>query len=295
MSTSMQREELIEKFVMGELEGSDLQSFENDMAADASLKEEVQLQQDIVNAISEKRRIAIKQRLEAINVGGASYTGYYVAAGITSIIIVGLMTFLSGVFDSEKAVQLPDDKESQTEIVESQETEIHDVQEEEINTAIIEEEVVSESVETNVSIAEAPVSENEESDIVEEEQVELPVIDKPVLPENDVEDEFVNTEIESPSGKELNGAKIEVSKVQVEIDTDSDYDFHYKYFNSKLYLYGDFSSAPYELIELNTDKSRDLYMYFKGKYYALESNKIEITKLTPLRDKIIIRGLDNLR
>lgn len=291
----MQREELIEKFAMGELEGAELRAFENEMSADASLREEVQLQKDIVRAISENRRLAMKHRLDAIKVG-ASYTGYYIAAGISSVVIIGLMTFLSGIFDVEKVSDIPVETEVGTEMVETPADQEQEIETEELIPQVNEERQVQDSEAEMI----APIAEQSENDLPEVSEEEskntvLPQIDKPIVPENDEEGNVVDTKIESPGGSDLKGAKIEVSKVQVEIDTDSEYNFHYRYFNNKLFLYGDFSSSPYELIELNSQKSKDLYMHFAGKYYALEANRLEITKLTPLRDKIIIRGLDNLR
>lgn len=299
MDNSKHTEELIEKYISGEMSAEDLRSFENEMNKDLQLKEEVQFQQDIVSALRMERRAVLKARLEAIKVP-SPYASYY-TAGIASVVLISGIVLLSSLW--------PIDFNSETPIA-TNETEITD---NEVDTNEgFEKNTLNELVETNQP--ELEVSDNSKAEIsaVEpevrseketldekpvKEQIESPKpnIVIPEAPDPNVEKEISTSDLDESAAELVNNDIRETSKVDVEIKISDSYNFHYQYFNNKLFLYGDFSKSPYELIELNADQSKNLYMYFGGKYYSLKTNQIDVTRLTPLRDKIITKGLDNLR
>jgi len=67
--------------------------------------------------------------------------------------------------------------------------------------------------------------------------------------------------------------------------------FHYKYFNNKLYLYGNFDDQPYEILELNRQGKRDLYLSYKNNIYVIEENITEINQLIKLDNPMLIKEL----
>ncbi len=299
MDNSSHREELIEKYILGEMSGEELLSFEQEMEVNEDLRTETSFQKDIVSALQMERRAALKARMDNVNIP-SPYASYY-TAGIASAVLIGGIVLLTTLWPIEFNDDIPTIDEK-TEIVEKQlefdNNPIVEDLDEENEDAQLTETMPSESPEIVSEKPDDTIEENT-SEISEEpkDKIENPIpnIVTPKAPEPGSGNGITTSNLESGSDEVLNNQKRETSKVEVEIKSSKTYDFHYQYFNSKLFLYGDFSKSPYELIELNTDKSKDLYMYFGGKYYALNSNQMEISKLTVLRDKIIIKGLDNLR
>ena len=81
-------------------------------------------------------------------------------------------------------------------------------------------------------------------------------------------------------------------KVDVTVQDRNKKDFSYQHFNNKLFLYGDFNEQPYNLVEINSPKSKQLYMYFDGKYYELKSNQTKVTRLKEVKDASILKHLN---
>ena len=89
--------------------------------------------------------------------------------------------------------------------------------------------------------------------------------------------------------------KLAENKVEVETVFDRKRDFHYKFYNKKLYLYGDFEKNPYEIIEYNSNSNKLYYLYYEGKFYELMNDQMKITPLAELQDDELINELELLR
>jgi len=63
--------------------------------------------------------------------------------------------------------------------------------------------------------------------------------------------------------------------------------FHYRYFNSKLYLYGDFNEMPYQIIELNDKGKKQLFLSHNEEVYIIKDNTTEISELRKLQDEML--------
>ncbi|MEQ8359147.1 MAG: hypothetical protein RH860_06635 [Cytophagales bacterium] len=300
MDNLSQREILIEKYISGEMTSEELRSFENEMDNNSELKEEVSFQKDVISSLKLERKAALKARMDNVKIP-SPYASYY-TAGIASVALISGIVFFSTFWPmEEKNIISP--KEELTEITET----IPENSGETINEIIAESES-SNDVE-NEAILNTEKDENEESvsgriikkEVISENPARLKTENKtlniitPKAPEPLSDTGISKSDLDNDKDDFINSDKRETNKVEVEIKTSNDYKFHYQYYNNKLFLYGDFSKSPYELIELNRDDSKNLYMYFSGKYFALESNQMDIVKLSPIRDKIIIKGLDNLR
>ena len=86
-------EEIIDSFVRGELKGSELDAFNNSVAADPQLQQQVSFQKEIVGSINQFRHQQLKSRLNAIAVKpiGVSLLGSNyakIAASITAVVIL---------------------------------------------------------------------------------------------------------------------------------------------------------------------------------------------------------------
>jgi hypothetical protein len=67
--------------------------------------------------------------------------------------------------------------------------------------------------------------------------------------------------------------------------------YHYRYFNNKLYLYGNFDQEPYEIVELNNKGDRQLFLSYKNNTYVIEQNVTETAQLKKLNDKMLTKEL----
>ncbi len=303
MSTSENTDFLIDNFITGKMSPEEMQLFVKDMQKDAVLADEVRLQQSIVDAIKEQRRLELKSRLDSIKVG-SSY-GSYLSAGIsTAVVIFGIWYFTSDFSIMENTTTDPVIQE-EVEIISTEKSIEELIASEEENTetplnkSLAESDLPSDILSSDINSKSDQIegfSSNKKSSTFKDENVaNQPNIIQPQIPDPPGDSGITISDMSDNSLDLGKGTPRSVGKVEVEIKASNEYNFHYQYFNNKLYLYGDFGKSPYELIELNTEKSKDLYMYFEGKYFALKTNQLDITKLTPIRDKIIVKGLDNLR
>ncbi len=303
MSTLENTDFLIDNFITGKMSPEEMQLFVKDMQKDAVLADEVRLQQSIVDAIKEQRRLELKSRLDGIKVG-SSY-GSYLSAGIsTAVVIFGIWYFTSDFSIMENTTTDPVIQE-EVEIISTEKSIEELIASEEENTetplnkSLAESDLPSDILSSDINSKSDQIegfSSNKKSSTFKDENVaNQPNIIQPQIPDPPGDSGITISDMSDNSLDLGKGTPRSVGKVEVEIKASNEYNFHYQYFNNKLYLYGDFGKSPYELIELNTEKSKDLYMYFEGKYFALKTNQLDITKLTPIRDKIIVKGLDNLR
>lgn len=294
MADKLNIEELIDNYIQGNLSETERKNFEIEINNNIDLKEEVLLQESIVQAIKEKRRVEWKANLNKVQVPPpTAINTNYLIAGVSSVIIIGAIAYFS-IFN--EAETIPGVEKQETEIITDSETDYssdaNDLQE---NSTESELNISEESIENQVSeeldldLVQTQISSNgEDEEFISEAQ-------KPILPQDESNDITVSGESSENSGTENSGDIRKVSKFDVEIQSDKKYKFHYQFYNGKLYLYGDFSKSPYELLELNSDKGMDLYMYFDNEYYAIRDNQTEVTKLDPIKNKTLLQGLENLR
>lgn len=279
--------EEIERYIREDMSDAERTEFESELSSNSALREEYYVQKDIITALRQERMMAMKSRLNAIEVGGGWTGGQLVASISGGIAVVASIVYFSGIMSTEapqESIVLEEENAKVEEVISDNE-QIESSPEDEEVIAVLPEEKESEN----------DLVENIDSELVESDEEiaeSTPELQSPEMPNTDFDDPSVSTNEEVQ--KLDRGKKRLTSKVDVEINVHKKYNFHYQYYNNKLHLYGDFSSSPYELLELNSDKGKDLYLFFDGKYYALE-NTTEVTKLSQLRNKIIIRGLDNLR
>jgi len=86
-----------------------------------------------------------------------------------------------------------------------------------------------------------------------------------------------------------------IAELEIFNNTDSKYDFHYQHFGDKLYLFGNFDATPYEILEFNGADSKNIYLYYDGKYYGIGENVTEISRLKEISDQNIIAELNKIR
>ena len=76
---------------------------------------------------------------------------------------------------------------------------------------------------------------------------------------------------------------------------DKKHKFHYTLSNGNLSLFGNFKDSPYEIMELNSSRGVQMFLFYKTKYYSLKKNTTKISPLEPVTESTLITELDILR
>lgn len=297
MNRKLNHTEQIERYLEGNMSGEELKAFEKLLDKDPMLKSEFELQQDIINAIKESRKAELKARLDNINVGA-----YNTGISGAKIVLTGAITAAIGLgiyfYGQDKAAESPSEVIQQPMIEDSNAF----IQPEEKSEAVPlsqPEQLDNPALARNTTAKEAIIEERSEEEIIEEEaapMVATPEVTPPTPIEAFEDREGLSTEVKVPTNKlEESLISTEVTAVEVGNEEENTNSFHYKFYNNKLYLYGDFKNIPYELIELNTVSGKSVYLYYKGNFYYLEPNQMEVSPLNQIKDQNLLGELEGLR
>ncbi len=295
-------------------------AFENQLHTDPVLHSEFELQQDIINSLKDFRKSQLKARLDQVpvSVSPTGIVGVKTAALIVLTGIIGVGTYL---FLNNQAESSP---ESANElVVEAVEPEVLDEAVETLSSedlgsaednvafednAAVEEESTAVEVDNNqidASAADSEVNAKSSKAVAEatapnrteEEQTKVatPVINSPQIIDPSLEDNSDETlEIPTPKLGETEVSENPVLEVETTKENNHEF-FHYQYYSGKLYLYGDFTDNPYEIIELNSTSGKKLFMFYNDNYYRIFDNQVDLTPLKAVQDKDVIKELDIIK
>ncbi|HNR73758.1 MAG: hypothetical protein UZ12_BCD005003456 [Bacteroidetes bacterium OLB12] len=274
--------DLIDDYLTNRLSEAQKESFEQQLAADPSLKADVEFQRQIIESVKRARAAELKSMLNNIPISPVSkFTSLKVAAGIVGGALLIGSVYLFSNKEPEQPVTEPIDSVvmTESEIVSADINESEEVREEATTTHTQQKET-SNKAETTIK---APAVKKE--------------VAKPALEVIDPSAELVG----STSSPVNHGATIptapvtEVKSLEVAIDgSNKKYKFHYQFAAGKVVLYGSFDDSLYEIIELNGGKHA-VYLYYQKKYYNLDDQATDITPLQVVTDKSILNKLENYR
>jgi hypothetical protein len=303
MSKSFYNPESIEAYITNKMSAGDKAFFQNELAKDPLLNNEIDLQKDIIYSLKEHRKAQLKNRLNNIRVDMTpNYTGLKVAA---SILLAGLISFggynyLSNTkkenqntLTTNNIVTSPE----KTAVTNNSKPEVTTENEKTTNTDIKGTVIASEQSGNNTIITRTRTT---RTIISTKTTVESgnPAFNTPEVKDRYEEGDAIKTDnnINMPKGDfgNTNGESA-LDNLQIEKIKDKNHNLFYQYYNNKLFLYGDFDSKPYEILELNTIKEKQLYLYFEDKYYGLNQNQIDITALSVIKNKETLSNLDLIR
>lgn len=300
MNYNSNHEELVSKYLEGEMTDVEKHDFEQQLVKNDALKEEFQFQKDILHEVQNVRKAELKARLNNIKVPANhfyQYVGVKTAALVAITVLIGFGAYY---FLSEDQVQSTSQVDlTKDRIVVAEEENIPQMPEPE--QGISQDAPISKQDEAR-ELAATPAEDNQVAEQEELAQAPRPTnVPQPNVSTPDVEDGFGEDEYESEedpldnihSIDEMN--KTESEKVEVETVPNDNKDFHYQFYNNKLYLYGNFDEMPYEIIEFNADKSKLYFLFYDSAYYSLDNNQLKAAPLQELTDEELIQQLDELR
>ena len=268
--------DLIDDYLANRLSGDEIKTFEGDMIGDPTLRSEVERQRIIIEGIRKARIGELKSMLNQVPIEGGAVLGNWsamkVAAtiGVAAIIGTGIYFYLNSSTPSipvTPSVEIPSDSISPEETPEQPIVETK----EGANT---------ETKESAKPKVEKKAEQKNESSIVNTTKVEIADPTEEMIADEPIDSESINLK-----------STITPSAIQVKTDkTNNLYSFHYQFWEGKLFLYGPFDEALYEILEVHGDRHA-LFLVFKGNYYLLDESKEDVTELTPIRDRPLIQLL----
>lgn len=282
--------EKIEAYLLNRLGPDEKVAFEQAMNQNNLLAQEVAVQQETIQAIQQWRKAELKARLDAIEVhSGAWSNTSKVAAAILLLFSLGVGTYFlipdtSTVEENtEEAISIIADDMSVIDAATANETEL-------IETPVPEPEPAITPL--------ADPAKTPDSKAVSEKAA--PAISQPVAKVNvpELSDNFdfgedLDKQVSLPNP---DIAKVVDTKEKLNVDLiDQEGAIRYKYYNNKLFLYGKFNAEPYEILELNANTGKELFLYFKGAFYQLNADTFDTVLLEPISDHELKQQLEQLR
>lgn len=278
----------IEAYLRGKLSKTDRELFENDLAKDPLLKNELSLQKDIISSLKEHRKDDLKRRLNAIEIRSPWYYGapLKVAASFSTIAVITLLSYFG--------YNTIGDKKSTVAVVQERQTTNEDAVSKKASRNVKITQEKKNTVETNSpnlnSSSNRVLRKEDKQKIHSKEESPTPLV--PAVNDNYNEEAFnPDHNLKIPEGNVVPANDHKTSDIQVQIASTTEHKFHYQFFNNKLFLFCDFSSGPYELLELHNKKSRDLYLFYNDNYYEIKHNQHEVTPLRQIKSSNLIKQL----
>jgi hypothetical protein len=315
MNKNLNYSDYVNAYLDGNFTSAEKAEFLEKLKMDPLLESEYHFQKDIVDALKEYRKTELKNRLNAISVGGAvSYTSFnYGAMKIAASVILASMASI-GIYwymNDEKpphedflVVNSPlllSEPNNSFDLLKPEESfnEAEMVSGLEEAVAVEEMEAVEE---TSGAAGVVTAGSSMSSGKAETKSVDFNYTAKPkhtpVVVQPDVISEFDDVELSQQSRTSNVHSDIFVasenkfSDVEVETKTSNRYNFHYQFQDNKLFLFGDFTDMPYEIIDLKSSANNSLYLFYRQTYYSLKPTKSRIIPLEPIKSPKLIKELN---
>ena len=295
-----QQLEQIDKYHSGRMSESEMASFEKQLESDPSLKAESDLQADITSGLKEYRKLELKARMDAINVGPTwmEFVGQSTLmksmGGVIVASVIGTGIYFYG--EKNEEAQSTDPVEINAPVAESIEYvwELGEEADNAENLKLDKPEIATEesSVVEN-PVVKAEVTPAEESEIVKEKtQSFKPTFEAPTVANVEENNKFQASGLDELP--ETAGVGKSEEPIDVETENNSSNTIKYKYYDGKLFLSGDFDKAPYEILEINSASGRRIYVHYLGTYYKVGVTD-RLTELPVVKDQDVIKELELLR
>lgn len=294
-------QEQIDNYHAGKMNQPEMADFERTLESDPAVRAESDFQSDIVSGLKEYRKLELKSRLDAINVGPTWFEFAQQSTLMKSLggVIVASLIGTGILIYGEKPETQDLDQLATVEAPNSESFDfVFDLGEEKENKSLVLEkpseapkETFQEEIVDNTTEA-STVETSTKEDATEKAEVFKPAFEAPNADLVEEETEFSTTgldEIPDNSNSDISNDPIDV---QSEISKNST--IKYKYYDGKLFLNGNFDKAPYEILEINNAKGRRIYVYYLDKYYKVGIAD-KLTELPQVTNPVVIKELKLLR
>ncbi len=278
---------LIEAYFEGNISPAEKAMLEAKVKSDPLVKAEFDLQKNIVKGISNARKLELKSRLSAIDL--PTHTGLLTGSGakwlagtVAGVTIFGSVLYWS-LISFEENIKPVDIKANHE--IEFQTEQLSDFPEITENNNELEGVEIPEIKASNSDIN---ASETKEV-IVEEKDITAKVQPQALISYED-DKLFKNQnedDLERIESKEIAHNRADKTEIEFLEAIENENNYHYRYFNSKLYLYGDFKEMPYQIIELNDRGKKQLFLSHNDEVYIIKDKTTEITELRKIQDEML--------
>lgn len=293
MSIRSEYREQLEAYFSGEMQGADRILFEGRVESDPILKEEFDAQNEIIEGLKAHRKMELKARLNNISVeptligallqSSAFKPMLYAVTGVA--VSVGSYNYFNTA--PEKELFVLDGLESKN--LYHAESVVSSHKAIDLNYRYQHIEPVRTPVVENIK-EETVV---EKTTTVKEIKFEVPQIG------DQIQDEEYNTNrmiaFEGAEKIDEVPSVSKIDKVSIQTINSRRYDFHYRMEENRLYLYGKFDQSPYEIIEINSPGTKELFFYYDGGYYRLNKSASAITKLKQIQNEDLVDQLSGIK
>lgn len=265
---NLNQHQQIEKYLSGQMSPEEASLFESQLEVNPELQQEMNFQNDVIQGISQYRKLQLKSRLDAVNVSASWWTtlqystvAQYIGGTILVALIGGGIYWWADKWAVEEVENTPVEVEVP---VTDNEPELTLIPKEETEKV--------EAVKTEVSEETTPVK--AETVRIEESKTEKPGIKKftpnvKVPSAGNVNEEKTFTPDQLPVPAESTSELEKNKPVDVEVIDTKTSRIRYRYYSGKLFLYGNFTNEPYEILEINSTNGRSIYLYHLNAYYEI--------------------------
>jgi hypothetical protein len=276
--------ELIDDYLANRLTGKDRETFEGQLGKDPALKSEVDLQRQIVEGIKQARAAELKAMLSQVSVGGGAQVEFSVLRIAAGVVIAGVVT--AAVYYYFNPSKFPPIDNAAADVTKKE------------NVIPKENQPESSIPQPNKDQDPSATTPDKRDDDKKKSKANDEAAPA-VKPKLDIVDPSADLEgNEKPSDGQpalFDKQDLSPSHVQVEMDSSNKkYNFHYQFNDNKLMLYGSFDRSLYEVLEINSS-DHALFFYYKNNFYLLDETEEEVTKLSPIQDKELLKKLKAYR
>ncbi|HTF80603.1 MAG TPA: hypothetical protein VL947_02720 [Cytophagales bacterium] len=267
----MEKFELINNYINGKLSPEEKTNFEHALRSDENLKNMLDHENLMKEAVSKFRTAQLKARMDRISVGSSLSNSLKVFTALMILVggTAGTYYFLS-THDTQTATNTGP------------------------NLPLLNKPT---AIKPNVAEAKAPLKEQTKAVKTEKDRsikAERPEVGSaeinPSVHQDDIDvaapSDFNSHESTTPQGDLTSSVKSPKTDVTVEVN-DSE-ELRYKNFNSKLFLMGKFNQK-YEIIEL---KAHQLYLSYDSNFYYLRNNVQKFTTLEKVTEPSLLKTLN---
>lgn len=294
----------IDQYLRNELSSAEMEAFQSQMNIDPVLREQVLYEQAIQKGFSDLRKAELKGRLDAIQITTPWYGNWVVADGtmmkvvgsavVATLIGVGSFFVFDGdVSKTDSQVKTVSGTIDHPEVAKKESFDFNEISGILSESLSVEQKspliITSKPIERVIEKTNTVVISEEKSDTFKP-NVKVPQLIEPVLDQGlDVEEVSFAEEITRVEISNSPSSSIDIQTIDKKSET-----LKYKFFDGKLFLYGNFNNAPYEILEINTAKEKDVYLIFENQYYKLQSGD-GVKPLEPIRNESLLKDLMIIR